>query len=75
MSIHPVVTLAELDALDDNLCVMGYMHGRDNTPDYTQRDKAYWHGYLNGEVDAGRVPISTEQQRLAALYVARSRAH
>ena len=71
--MKPVTTL-ELDALDSDLMVRGYLHGLKSTPDYTQRDRAYWHGYLNGQVDCKAVPISVEQQQLAHLYVERSRA-
>lgn len=51
--MKPVTTLEELDALDSDLMVRGYLrgylHGFKSTPDYTQRDRAYWHGYLNGQ--------------------------
>lgn len=73
--MKPVTTMAELNALDADQCIEGYWAGRDDTPDYTRRDQAYWHGYLNGEVDAGRVPLSTEQRELARVFVASTRAH
>ena len=72
--MKPVTTLEELDALDSDLMVRGYLHGFKTTPDYTQRDPAYWHGYLNGQVDCGAVPKSNEQAELARVYVARCRA-
>jgi hypothetical protein len=65
MKFEPVVTRAQLDALDTDLIVKGYYAGFRNAPDYTQRDQAYWHGYMNGQVDGGFMPISREQQMLA----------
>lgn len=71
--MKPVTTLAELDALDDDAILAGYRAALANTPDYTRREQAYWHGYLNGEVDRGRAPISTEQAQLARAFVASGR--
>ena len=58
--MKPVTTLEELDALDSDLMMRDYLHGFKSTPDYTQRDRAYWHGYLNGRVDCKAMPISVE---------------
>ena len=66
-----VTTVEECEALDRDVMVKGYRAGYANTPDYTQRDKAYWHGYMNGQVDGGFMPASPEQQELARAYVAR----
>lgn len=65
MPFKEIRTAAQLDALDTNLCVLGYRAGLDQAPDYTQRDQAYWHGYLNGCVDAGHMQPSDAQQALA----------
>lgn len=75
MNTGAVTTLEELDSFDEKLMVLGYMHGFRETPDYTKTEKAYWHGYLNGQVDGGHMPSSIEQQRLAALYLNRMRAN
>ena len=64
-----VTTVKELDALDGDLIVAGYRAGFSNTPNYTQRDKAYWHGYMNGQVDGKHMPISNEQRQLARSVV------
>lgn len=72
--MKPVTTMAELEALDEAAILAGYRAGSDNAPDYTRKDQAYWHGYLNAEVDRGRVPISLEQMELARACVARSKA-
>lgn len=64
-----VTTRAELDALNQDEIVAGYLAGLGNMPDHTKRDQGYWHGYMNGLVDQGLMPISTEQQQLArAIY-------
>jgi hypothetical protein len=70
-----VTTLAELAALDQDAIVTGYLAGYSNEPNYTRRDQAYWHGYMNGQVDGGYMPKSDEQAELARVYVAAQRAH
>lgn len=72
--MKPVTTVEQLDALDSDLLVLGYRHGLKSTPDYTQRDQAYWHGYLNGQVDCGAAPVSEEQQQLASAVAQQMRA-
>lgn len=51
-------TLADLDALDDDLVVAGYRAGLRNQPDYTQTSQDYWHGFMNGQVDGHHIPMS-----------------
>ena len=70
MAFKAITTLEQLEALDTNLCVSGYRAGLDQQPDYTQRDQAYWHGYLNGCVDGGHMQASAEQRQLAAACIA-----
>lgn len=66
MSFQPITTAAELDALDGDLMLAGYRAGLGFTEvNYTQKDQAYWHGYLNGQVDSGRMEPSEEQHALA----------
>jgi hypothetical protein len=72
--IEPVTTLAQLDALDDDLVVAGYRAGRAETPDYTQKSQSYWHGYLNGDADIHPERTSESQRELARVYFARQRA-
>lgn len=69
MAFKPITTEADLDALDQDLIVAGYRAGFHNTPDYTQRDQAYWHGYMNGQVDGHHMPISREQEVLASNLI------
>ncbi|HCZ48242.1 MAG TPA: hypothetical protein DCZ11_04470, partial [Gammaproteobacteria bacterium] len=62
---RPVTTVAELCDLDSELAAAGYRAAFTGDPDYSQRDRAYWHGYLNGLVDTGRAQPSPEQLALA----------
>jgi hypothetical protein len=68
------VSAAELETLDAGLMVLGYRHGFKDFADFTQRDRAYWHGYLNGQVDGGFMQLSDEQRQLAREIVERWRA-
>lgn len=71
-----VTTLEELKALDEDAILDGYRAGMGYLEvNYMRKDQAYWHGYLNGQVDRGLAPISPEQQQLARAVVASWRAH
>lgn len=70
MTFKVITTVDALNALDQDQIVAGYRAGLRNEPDYTQRDQGYWHGYMNGQVDTRRMPISPEQQALAREVVA-----
>jgi hypothetical protein len=73
--MEPITTLAQLDALDGDVIVEGYRAGFHNTPNYTRREQAYWHGYLNGQVDGGFMQLSVEQQQLAHAVFERGDFH
>jgi hypothetical protein len=75
VTIKPVTTLAELNALDQDAILAGYLAGFSNEPNYTRREPGYWHGYMNGQVDGGYMPKSDEQAELARVYVSAQRAH
>lgn len=66
----PVTTVEELQALDQDAIVRGYRAGLSAAPDYAERDRGYWHGYLNGLVDGKHAQPSPEQALLAHNYVA-----
>ena len=69
-----ITTKEQAEALDNSLCVKGYLAGlKDQQPDYTQKDQAYWHGYLNGQVDCGKMKPSLEQQALAKDCVSKGK--
>tara|TARA_R110000823_G_scaffold226788_2_gene354338 strand:+ start:5165 stop:5521 length:357 start_codon:yes stop_codon:yes gene_type:complete len=67
----PVTTLEELQTLDEAALVRGYRAGLSNSADWTERERGYWHGYLNGMVDGGHAKTSREQAELAHEYVKR----
>lgn len=69
----PITTKEQADTLDEQLCVKGYLHGLKDVVDYTQTEQAYWHGYLNGQVDCGKMKPSLEQQALAKDWVITSK--
>ena len=72
----PITTKEQAMQLDDELCVKGYLVGfKDQQPDYTQKDQSYWHGYLNGQVDCGKMKPSIEQLALARDWVGKSKQH
>lgn len=72
----PITTLEQLNALDESAILDGYRAGMGFVDvNYTRKDQAYWHGFLNGQVDRGLAPISPEQQELARVVVANWRAH
>lgn len=67
-------TLAEVEALDQDLILAGYRAGLGFTAvNHMQHDPGYWHGYRNGQVDRGLEPISPSQCRIAEEYVRRGR--
>lgn len=71
-----ITTLAELELLNEDDILTGYRAGIGFVDvNYTRKDQAYWHGYLNGQVDRGLAPISPEQCELARAFVQKMRAH
>ena len=66
----PITTIEQLNTLDQESIVPGYLAGFKNNPDYTRKEQGYWHGFLNGQVDGGFIPISDEQRILARALVA-----
>jgi hypothetical protein len=65
----PVSTVEELQTLDEDAMVNGYLAGLRNTADFLIRERGYWHGYLNGLVDGGHAKSSPEQAELARAYL------
>lgn len=69
----PVTTLEELDGLDDEEMVEGYLDGfKGGGEPGGNHSKAYWHGWRNGAGDRNHT-TDTAQQRLAHLIVERGR--
>lgn len=69
MTFKAITTVEALNALNQDQIVAGYRAGLRDEPDYTQRDQGYWHGYMNGQVDKHRMPISAEQRQLARALI------
>lgn len=62
----PVLTVDDLLALDGAEMVEGYNDGRNGEPPPgDNRSRAYWHGWRVGAMDAGRIPIDADHQKLA----------
>jgi hypothetical protein len=67
----PVTDLAELDALDSDEMVEGFMDGFRGEPEPgNNRSKAYWHGWRNGCAD--RTGETDRAQRVLAHRVSSS---
>ena len=75
MAFKEITTVEQLNQLDEDAMVLGYRAGFDNRPNFTEKNPAYWHGYLNGQVDGNHMPISEAQRELARAYVQRKGAH
>ena len=65
-----VRTVEELRQLNEDDIVTGYRAGLKNSPDFSQRDRVYWHGFLNGMVDGCHAKSTPQQDELARQYVA-----
>jgi len=73
---QPLSSAAELEVLNDDECVAGYMAGLEGCPEPgSDKSKSYWHGWRNGMMDKGRLPMDAPATKLAADYVRRQRAH
>ena len=73
---QPLSSVRELDVLDDDDCVAGYLAGLDGAPEPgSDKSKSYWHGWRNGMMDTGRLPHDEAARNLAAEVVRRQRAH
>ncbi len=67
----PVTTVEEYRLLDEAEILEGYLDGVSNGPEPgSRRSRAYWHGWLNGCVDAGRSSPTPAQQQLEAAFEA-----
>ncbi|WP_238512800.1 hypothetical protein [Pandoraea apista] len=73
---QPLSSVRELDVLDEGDCVAGYLAGLDGAPEPgSDKSKSYWHGWRNGMMDKGRLPIDEPARNLAHEFVRRQRAH
>lgn len=73
---QPLSSVRELYVLDEDDCMAGYLAGLDGSPEPgSDKSKSYWHGWRNGMMDKGRLPIDEPARNLAAEFVRRQRAH
>lgn len=72
----PVSTVAELDLLDQDDILAGYLDGWACADEPgSDKSRGYWHGWRNAQSDKGRVQPDQAQCQLAGEVVARWRAH
>lgn len=72
----PLSTAAEADLLDMDDCVEGYKRGLRADPEPgSDKSKSYWHGWRNGMMDRGLIPIDDAARNLVSEIVRRQRAH
>ena len=73
---QPLSSIAELAFIDDGECVAGYLAGLHGEPEPgSDKSKSYWHGWRNGMMDTGRLPLDGAARNLAHEFVRRQRAH
>lgn len=73
---EPLSSIKELDALDEEECVAGYLSGLKGSPEPgNDKSKSYWHGWRNGMIDKGHIPIDGAADNLVKEFVRRQRAH
>lgn len=66
-----VATMGDLETLDQDEVVRGYMEFDPNDPEPgLNRGRAYWHGWCNRARDAGLLPQTYEAMKLAEEWVA-----
>lgn len=76
MNFEPVRTLADLDTLDQNEIVSGYLSAERGDPEPGEnRGRSFWHGWRNGMIDLGELPKDDAAAQLAREVVADLRAH
>jgi hypothetical protein len=65
----PIKTVAEFKQLDDGEILEGYFDGFHGSPaPGSDRSRSYWHGWRNGQVDAGRAEPDVAQRLLAQEF-------
>ncbi|MFJ0379165.1 hypothetical protein [Bordetella bronchiseptica] len=69
---QPVRTKADLDLLDDDEIVQGYLEGLAGASQPgSDKSRSYWHGWRNAQVDRGFSKADDAQMQLAREYVGR----
>jgi len=66
----PVTTLEDLESLNSDEIIEGYMEGRNGDPEPGEnRGRSCWHGWRNGMIDSGRMEKDAAAAELARLVV------
>lgn len=69
---RPVMSLDDMDLLDNEMVVEGYRSGYEGDPEPgNNRCRSFWHGWRNGRVDGGFEEKDAAQTILAAAYLRR----
>jgi hypothetical protein len=72
----PVATKADLDTLDSDDILAGYLSfTRDDPEPGANRGRAFWHGWMNAARDHGARPMTPESRQLAGEMLAFYRSH
>lgn len=70
-----VSLLSQLEQLVEAEIVRGYRAGWDDPTVPLKENKSFYHGWLNAQVDRGRMKPSDAMRKLAAEYVGKRRSH
>lgn len=74
MPFEPVRTLADLDSLDHDEIVAGYLSATRGDPEPGEnRGRAFWHGWRNRMIDKQELPKDEAASALARAVVAKQR--
>jgi len=74
MNFVPVRTVADLETLDQDEMVRGYIECKRGDPEPgANRGRAYWHGWRNRMMDYGELKIDDASRSLAAELYPRRR--
>lgn len=66
MTFEPVRTVADLETLDHDEILAGYMEWRAGDPEPgPNRGRAYWHGWRNAAMDHRAIPLDDASAQLA----------
>jgi hypothetical protein len=69
-SFAPVATLDDLDSLDADAILAGYLEHNPGDPEPgLNHGRAYWHGWTRRARDRGEMPQTPESARLAGEYL------
>jgi hypothetical protein len=81
VNFEPVRTLADLESLDADEILAGYLDAKRGDPEPgPNRGRAYWHGWRNRMMDLGELPHDDASRQLArelwpgGVFVGRLRA-